>query len=277
MCLTLLPLGVLVFVENHFWAVRPPLTPGSVRLVHWNVGGRLSPNAQNVLLSQRAQVYVLSEIPDAKSVDEIRAALGSDYRSIVFGNLAVITVGDVRASGWLINRRRMRAQVVTWRRVGEDIPLLVVDLPSEIDIPRDPLLREINKLIERHQPDLVVGDFNAPRRSRALCELPNGYSHSYDTAGAGWSYTWPVPVPMYAARPMPAFIKDNSRAIRTRLVDFKRPPDASLRLCPDGRRMRGPPGHSLAVSDSTNITLKINPCHWWAVPSRLDSALRSEV
>lgn len=47
-------------------------------------------------------------------------------------------------------------------------------------------------------PFWVVGDFNAPRRSRALCELPAGYRHAYDTAGTGCGYTWPVPIPMYA-------------------------------------------------------------------------------
>jgi endonuclease/exonuclease/phosphatase (EEP) superfamily protein YafD len=92
----------------------------------------------------------------------------------------------------------MKVQEVTWTRDGQAVQLLVVDLPSEIHIHRDPLLREINRLIEQHQPDLVVGDFNAPRRSRALCELPDGYRHAYDTAGTGWGYTWPVPVPMYA-------------------------------------------------------------------------------
>ena len=197
-CLALLSLCVVLFAENRFCVVRPSVTPGTVRLVHWNVGGRMSSRAQNVLLGKRAQVYVLSEIPGAESVDKLRAALGPEYRSVVFGNLAVIAAGDVKASGWLVDRRRMKAQLVTWMRAGEAIQLLVVDLPSEIDVHRDPLLREINRLIEQHQPDLVVGDFNAPRRSRALCELPDGYRHAYDTAGAGWGYSWPVPVPMYA-------------------------------------------------------------------------------
>ncbi len=52
--------------------------------------------------------------------------------------------------------------------------------------------------MERYRPDLIVGDFNAPRRSRALSELPTGYGHAYDTSGSGFSYTWPVPVPMYS-------------------------------------------------------------------------------
>ena len=110
----------------------------------------------------------------------------------------MIAAGEVAASGWLIDPQRMKVRAVTWMRKGQAVQLLVVDLPSAIHIHRDPLLREINKLIEQHRPDLVVGDFNAPRRSRALCELPGGYRHAYDTAGSGCGYTWPVPVPTYA-------------------------------------------------------------------------------
>ncbi|HEX4608420.1 MAG TPA: endonuclease/exonuclease/phosphatase family protein [Urbifossiella sp.] len=87
---------------------------------------------------------------------------------------------------------------MTWTPRDRPITLLVVDLPSEIWIARDPLLCEVNALIEGHRPDLVVGDFNAPRRSRGLAALPAGYQHAYHTAGGGWGYTWPVPVPVYA-------------------------------------------------------------------------------
>lgn len=45
---------------------------------------------------------------------------------------------------------------------------------------------------------MSVGDFNAPRRSLAFSQLPTGFRHAYDAAGAGWSYTWPVPVSFLA-------------------------------------------------------------------------------
>jgi len=69
---------------------------------------------------------------------------------------------------------------------------------SDLLVPRDPLLRRMRALMESERPDLVAGDFNAPRRSRALWPLPPGYSHAYLAAGRGWSYTWPVPCPLYA-------------------------------------------------------------------------------
>jgi vancomycin resistance protein VanJ len=47
-------------------------------------------------------------------------------------------------------------------------------------------------------PDLVLGDFNAPRRSRALDPLPQGYTHAYEAVGHGWAYSWPMPLPVLA-------------------------------------------------------------------------------
>jgi vancomycin resistance protein VanJ len=197
--LALAPLGVALFAENRFCKMPIRPTSGShLRLVHWNVAHGLSPGAQEVLRDEHADIYVLSETPDARTVEEFCATLGPEYQAQVFANLAVIASGNVHAEGWFVDRRRTQVQSVTWERDGHTLRLLVVDLPSEIHIHRDPLLREINALIERHPPDLVVGDFNAPRRSRALANLPAGYRHAYDTAGSGCGYTWPVPVPMYA-------------------------------------------------------------------------------
>lgn len=105
--------------------------------------------------------------------------------------------GAVRADGWLVNRDGFEVQAVTWVPGTRPITLLVLDLPSYVYVARNPLLRELNSLIERHQPDLVIGDFNAPRRSRALADLPAGYAHAYHTAGGGWGATWPVPLPVY--------------------------------------------------------------------------------
>jgi len=67
-----------------------------------------------------------------------------------------------------------------------------------LNVARDPVLREINALIEQHQPDLVIGDFNAPRRSWGLSQLPDGYRHAFDTVGRGCGYTWPSFAPMLA-------------------------------------------------------------------------------
>jgi vancomycin resistance protein VanJ len=194
-CLLLPPLSVVLFVESHVFTNRVATEPGPLRLVH---GVLDSPGARDELLAQRADLYVLSEVNDTRSVEVFREALGTNYESRVFANLAVIGAGSVQADGWLLERDRAKIQSVTWQQGESRAALFVVDLPSGVHVARDPLLREVNELIERHRPDLVVGDFNAPRRSRALSSLPAGYKHAFDRVGSGFGYTWPVPVPMYA-------------------------------------------------------------------------------
>ncbi|MDQ1347436.1 MAG: vancomycin resistance protein VanJ, partial [Acidobacteriota bacterium] len=76
--------------------------------------------------------------------------------------------------------------------------VLAVNVISSPRIPRDPLLERVVEMIERRSPDVVLGDFNAPRRSRALARLPAGFRHAYDAAGSGWSATWPARLPLLA-------------------------------------------------------------------------------
>lgn len=197
--LALPPFCIVLLVENDFRTVTPNAVKSDFRLVHWNVGGTLEPQgAQQVLIAQQADLYVLSEIPDRATVLSFQETLGSDFQAEVFGNLAVVGRGKVQANGWLTERGRARVQTVAWQCDGRSLALFVVDLPSAVWIPRDPLLREVVRLVEQHQPDLVVGDFNAPRRSQALTELPDGYRHAYHSAGSGLGYTWPAPMTMYA-------------------------------------------------------------------------------
>lgn len=140
----------------------------------------------------------MTDVPNAAHVGVIRDRLGECYEATTFANLAVIGRGKVQADGWLINEDGFEVQAVTWVWNDKSIKMLALDLPSNVFVARNPLLQKVNALIEQHRPDLVVGDFNAPRRSWALANLPTGYHHAYHTVGSGWGSTWPVPVPIYA-------------------------------------------------------------------------------
>lgn len=197
--LALPPLVFVGFVENRFFRSRPPAPPNALRLVHWNTGWKLGrAGARRALLSQKADLYVISEIGASQSVRAFAEALGPSYQATVFGTMAVVGKGTVRPGGWVLNKDRTQVQSVVWEYAGHSTTLFVVDLPSDVYIPRRPMLEQVRALVERDRPDLVVGDFNAPRRSRALADLPAGYEHAYDTSGSGFSYTWPVPLPLYS-------------------------------------------------------------------------------
>ena len=192
-------LAVVGRVENRLDRA-PADRPGDYRLVHWNTGGRPArPGVVEYLLAERADVYVLTDTPGPAHTEHFRARLGPAYAAATFANLAVVGRGTVRPGDRLVDRAGFVVRAVAWTPpAGRPVALVVADLPSSVFVARDPLLRELTAVVEARRPDLVVGDFNAPRRSRALAALPAGYAHAYETAGGGYGATWPVPVPVYA-------------------------------------------------------------------------------
>lgn len=203
-----LPLYVVVAVDNQ-WR-RPPLSASvpdagavELRVLHWNVfrGGLGWEGPRRRIAAARPDVVVLSEPPEGLPRAALAADLAADLGALAVAghaSLAVFCRGDDRA-----------------RRVahggGEDHEWIVVDCRIDgmrlrvlaADVAADPLrsralpLAAVRQAIDRHRPDLVLGDFNTPRRSQHLAP-PAGYTHCYRSAGAGWSYTWPVPLPVLA-------------------------------------------------------------------------------
>ena len=112
--------------------------------------------------------------------------------------MAVGCHGTMTTSGTLIRGSVLQAFHVTCNLDDDPLELMVADMTSNIAVPRDPYLRQFAALLEERRIDLSVGDFNAPRRSLAFCELPKGFQHAYDAVGSGWSCTWPVPVAFLA-------------------------------------------------------------------------------
>jgi endonuclease/exonuclease/phosphatase (EEP) superfamily protein YafD len=200
--LAFVPGAFLLGVENSW--IRPAVSltnDTELRLVHWNVfnGRRGWENVESELQKMSADLYVLSDMPERIDQWAISDRIGSGYDSITEkGSMAVFARGSLRDGRWLVKSSALNVYVFTWHRRGEKLSIFAVDLAASILIERDPSLKQLVSLIKVHRPDIVVGDFNAPRRSRAICPLPSGFTHAYEAAGSGWSYTWPVPIPVYA-------------------------------------------------------------------------------
>src|SRR5262249_7265035 len=151
--------------------------------------------------------------------------------------VAAFAGGSIAGRRLPVQSRHVEAFVVSWTLGAQEWSILIVDLPSSIAIAREPLLREVRSLIEANQPDIVIGDFNAPRLSRALCELPLGYRHAYEVVGCGWAYTWPVPLPLWAIdqclvgpRALPEHYELRSTLFsdhRMQILDFNVPRDSN--------------------------------------------------
>jgi endonuclease/exonuclease/phosphatase family metal-dependent hydrolase len=194
---------VFVFgIENH-WSKRETPVPSenALRVVHWNTGNGISHDRaiSRVLKGLEADIVVLSEEPlHPNQARQLEADLGAGYTVAGHAEYSFAIRGgshNVVAQEFVANLPQI---LVVFRVRGRDFRVLVCDLPSSVMKPRRPWLTEIRRLIVKYRPDLVVGDFNAPRRSNQLRRLPDGYRHAYDEAGTGWGYTWPTLAPMWA-------------------------------------------------------------------------------
>lgn len=202
--LSLLPAIWVGGIENNFAEGRGGiLSEATGQLVHWNIRGRNMNDESwtRVLAHARAKapdLCVLSEVPKFGTARQLKTEFGEAFDAKRFYNMAVVARGELHDGEWLTKGDGVYAYGLIWESEWGPCRVLVVDLSSTLRLPRDPRLRSICALMESWKADIVVGDFNAPRRSIALSELPTGFVHAYDVAGQGWSYTWPVPCPVYA-------------------------------------------------------------------------------
>lgn len=196
----LLPLMSILLLENH-WDRRALRSEKKEvhRLVHWNIYGS-NFGLKNILQTvdeYQPDLMVLSEVPKIVRTARFHERYREGYSILQIGNMVIVGKGHL-ATVEVTPLTRGTVGLVEWNDRDRKRLVLVADLPSSILIARDPILRQLNRLIEEHHPDFLVGDLNAPRLSNQLQRLPAGYRHAYDAVGAGWSYTWPVRWPMHS-------------------------------------------------------------------------------
>lgn len=190
------------FVEN-----RPgpePLPPTGdapvYRAAHWNIlsGKRGWTRAIAWLRQAEADIYLISETARGREPRFLVKDFGPEHYVLKFERQAVVSPYPLSDLEPIVDTPSLQLWQFEWHLPERDLKVFMVDIGSDLMLVRDPLLRTINEHVEEKRPDLVIGDFNAPRRSLALSDLPRGYAHAYDAVGHGPSYTWPMPVPVLA-------------------------------------------------------------------------------
>lgn len=202
--LALVPGVTVGGVENH-WA-RPAnaanvSAPSSrLRLVHWNVYGGLAGRRVVVrtLARERGDLTVVSELPPKRTLAVVVPGV-AESRSIARRWQLVVIASGALAPGAIEHHGGARSWPLVWTPPGgHPVRILVADLPSDLADARAPHLAWLHERMTAFAPDLVMGDFNAPRRSLGLAGLPDGYQHAYERVGSGYSASFPVPLPLWA-------------------------------------------------------------------------------
>lgn len=188
--------------------LRPPSgeTP-ALRVMHWTMshGKRHVEKSDHIdpIIAFDADLTLLSNAGGFPRDERMQAWLGQDYdyppRA---GTFTVLTRLPIREFRLLIASDGIEVALLIIEaneRLDRPLTILLVDLPSHPLIPRmetaETLRRHLDD-VEVPNIDLVIGDFNMPRRGVALTTCFPGMRHAYDDAGSGYGATfnrrWPI-------------------------------------------------------------------------------------
>lgn len=108
--------------------------------------------------------------------------------------------------------------------LGHHLTIYLIDLPSDPLAPRYRNAQRIRRILDAARsgsdplppPDLIVGDFNTPRRAASMALITDPLTHAHALAGHGRSATWPRGFPLLHIDH--AFVGTRLRALEYRIL-----------------------------------------------------------
>lgn len=180
----------------------PPSDVRPLRGIFWNVehGRRGWDGCIAWARSRDPDVLWIAEGPGPRGpeIEAWRRAFPGHAHVYCGGHLHVFArgraeVAELRSPG----ARGARAALVRIETAGRRFESIVVDLPSRPLVDRRPLLDRIREWAAGVRAPLVVaGDFNTPPDATGFDAWRGPLRHAFESAGAGWRPTWPMPVPV---------------------------------------------------------------------------------
>jgi hypothetical protein len=198
---------------------RPARAPESaMRVVHWNTarGVRGSERLFHSLTNDRSDICLLSEAPISfNTVGLANELLGMEHIWTESGMMLLSRYPfQPMHEIALDNAHAWAARVDTPQGL---LDIVAIDLISHPLLDRYAPIAELSAWLDQREPDvpvLVLGDFNTPRDALSFQPLRRRLAHAYETAGWGWPYSWPVPLPVYA-------IDHAWMSQRVRILDYR--------------------------------------------------------
>jgi len=196
----------LVCVMGWFWAAyfsnQPQINDNdSVGVLIWNTGrirGDVT-KAVDSLLEHNAEIIGLVESGDLSQADKVTSLIPSGYQAAdLGGGLVVIARGEISNINFVEVGRRNRIGRCTVNLSGEIVDVMLVDVDSNPLVSRKNVMEKIVELSRETNPDIIMGDFNAPSDSVWFNQLRGKYNESFEAGGTGLHATWPGFFPLLA-------------------------------------------------------------------------------
>jgi hypothetical protein len=218
-----------LLVADHLlsrWGL-PRACRDSVRLIHWNAASpsqRDAPRASEALAAIDAEILVVSNDWWLFGRPFTRAWSAEARTVHRAGPFAIVTDLPLREARLVLASEGRWAGLFRVEHpggAGEELSILVVDLPSATDLSRRDLADKLRRDLERldlPSIDLVVGDFNMDAGSASLAAAFPFHRSAFDLVGEGYAASYPRTFPLW--HPDQILVGEGIEPCGYRLIDL---------------------------------------------------------
>lgn len=214
----------------------------SLRFVFWNDSEGLMRDWEAALLGPGPDVAIMKP-GSGRSFPKVLERMGPDADFVYTHGFAIVTKAKIKRRthftlsikqglGFDIRRKDLRQpmadygtatilELATSERLGRDITVYLIDLPSDPSLWRTEMMREAKAALEKvtadvwrkdekldrwlrvenPEPfgpaDVLIGDFNTPRGADSIKIVAGEMQSAYDVAGNGYAATYPRVLPLW--------------------------------------------------------------------------------
>jgi endonuclease/exonuclease/phosphatase (EEP) superfamily protein YafD len=177
--------------DSQYAAEVPDDDDQPIRLLFWNTcrGRGGWENVAAEIRKHDPDVICLVEAGQSSFPEYKISMLGGSIVCIVRGGAGECTPVDLTPDSGL--------RILPVEVNGHSFQCAIVDIESSIfNVRKRPLERLAGALQSLEGPVIVAGDFNTPSDSVHFAGLTEGFTSAWAERGAGYSATWPVPLPL---------------------------------------------------------------------------------